>query len=79
MKIISVLLILFGVILTFLGVLPYIFNNPHSAGPYSGPANYWELLLMIAYDSKPWYIIIGVCLLISMISSLLLKRRKLNF
>jgi hypothetical protein len=60
MKLSSVLSMILGIILTFLGILPFIFKYPFSDGPNSGPANIWELILMISYGGKGWYFIIGI-------------------
>jgi len=64
MKILYVLSLFLGVILTFLGVLPFVFSYPFSNGPNSGPSSLWELMLMISYDGKGWYLIIGIALLL---------------
>ncbi|MFD2444766.1 hypothetical protein ACFSO7_12400 [Bacillus sp. CGMCC 1.16607] len=78
MKIFSVLSMILGVVLTFLGTLPFIFKYPHTDSPNSGPANIWELILMISYDGRGWYLIIGIGLLILTVS-LIFKQRNLKF
>lgn len=64
MNILNFLSLLLGVILTFLGVLPFVFSYPFSNGPNSGPSSLWELILMVSYDGKSWYLIIGIALLL---------------
>lgn len=64
MKVFSVILPILGVILSVFGILPFIFNYPHSDSPDSGPSNLWELILMISYDGKGWYLFVGIALLV---------------
>lgn len=64
MKVFSVLFMILGVILTLLGILPFILKYPFNNSPNSGPANIWELILMISYDVKGWYLMIGIGLLL---------------
>lgn len=77
MKIFSVLSMILGVILTFIGILPFVFKYPFSEGPNSGPENIWELILMVSYEGKGWYLIIGIGLLLLTLS-LFFKQRKLK-
>ncbi|MBD8038815.1 hypothetical protein H9635_18890 [Solibacillus sp. A46] len=77
MKIFATISLLFGIIFTFIGVLPFIFSYPFSNGPHSGPSNAWELILMISYDGKGWYLIIGIALLL-VPNFLVFKRKNLN-
>ncbi|RKD24463.1 hypothetical protein BEP19_08735 [Ammoniphilus oxalaticus] len=51
-----------GAIVTLFGLLPFIFAYPYSDGPHSGPSNLWELALMVAYEGKGWYLLIGIAL-----------------
>lgn len=64
MKVFSVILPILGVILSVFGILTFIFNYPHSDSPDSGPSNLWELILMISYDGKGWYLFVGIALLV---------------
>lgn len=75
MKRISVFLLILGVILTFIGILPFIYAYPYSDGPNSGPLNVWELIIMISYDGWGWYLVIGIILFILSIF-LFLKQKK---
>ncbi|MGE7839580.1 hypothetical protein ACQKNX_02195 [Lysinibacillus sp. NPDC093712] len=72
MKKISMLLFISGLFVTFLGLFPFIFAYPFSDSPNSGPSNLWELILMISYEGKGWYLILGIVLLSG---SLITKRR----
>jgi hypothetical protein len=78
MKKISVLLLILGAIGTIIGILPFIFAYPYSDGPNSGPSNVWELILMISYEGKGWYLILGIALLLLSMFSLF-KQRKVRF
>ncbi|MDV6378601.1 hypothetical protein ORD22_10265 [Sporosarcina sp. GW1-11] len=75
MKIIAVLSLFFGVILTIVGMLPFIFPHPVCDGcQNSGPENFWELILMLSYDGKRWYLIGGLAFLL-LVASLLSNYR----
>ncbi|UOE95782.1 hypothetical protein [Alkalihalobacillus sp. LMS39] len=78
MNIFTVLLLFSAGFLTFLGIIPFLFNYPISDGPNSGPANSWELILMISYGGMGWYLLIGLGLFILTVF-LVLKQRKLKF
>lgn len=71
----SGLLMVLVLILMFLGILPFIFTYPFSEGPNSGPSNLWELILMISYEGKEWYLMTGFALLILFAFSLLKLRQ----
>ncbi|MFD0711702.1 hypothetical protein [Paenibacillus sp. GCM10027626] len=64
MKVISVLLLILGTIGVIVGILPFIFDYPYSDGPNSGPSNMWELILMVSYEGKGWYLILGLALVL---------------
>jgi hypothetical protein len=70
MKITSILLLILGVIGTIIGILPFTIGYPYSDGPNSGPSNYWELVLMISYEGRGLYLIIGFALLLISLFSL---------
>lgn len=71
MKLTSIALLILGAIGTIIGIMPLIFNYQISDGPYSGPANTWELILMLAYEGHGLYLIIGLVLLLTSLFSLL--------
>lgn len=78
MKVLSIISLILGTIVTIIGVLPFIFKYPFSNSPNSGPSNLWELILMISYEGKEWYLIGGITLLL--ISFFLtFRQRKLQF
>ena len=65
MRIIATLLLVLGIIVTFIGILPFIFTYPYCNGcANSGPSNFWELILMLSYGGKVWYLLIGITLLL---------------
>lgn len=69
----AILLAILGAISLVFGFIPYLFDYPTSNSPNSGPVNFWEFMIMLAYEG--WYLQIG--LVLSLISSILLyKRRK---
>jgi hypothetical protein len=53
-------------------MVPYVNAFPYSDGPYSGPKNFLELVVMISYDAKGWCLFSGI--FISLFSLLLHKR-----
>jgi hypothetical protein len=64
-KIIATILLVLGIIATFIGILPFIFAYPYCNGcANSGPSSFWELILMLSYDGKVWYLLIGITLLL---------------
>lgn len=77
-KISVLLLLIFGAIGTIIGILPFIFAYPFSDGPNSSPSNKWELILMISYEGKGSYLILGIALLLISIFSLF-KQRKVYY
>lgn len=74
MKKLSMLLLISGLLVTFLGLRPFVFAFPFSDSPYSGPSNLWQLILMISYEGKGWYLILGIALL----STSLITQRKVH-
>lgn len=69
---ISTILLSIGAVLMFIGFIPFVIEYPHSlAGGNSGPSNYWELIVMISYDS--WFLELG---LIIMLMGLFIKNSK---
>lgn len=78
MKVLSVISLSIGAIVTLIGILPIIFYYPFSNSPNSGPANLWELILMISYEGKGWYLIVGITLLL-LSFFLIFRQRKLQF
>jgi hypothetical protein len=74
---ISLLLLILGAIGTIIGILPFIFDYPYSDGSNSGPSNMWELILMVSYEGKVLYLILGIALLL--LSSFTLFKRRQGF
>ncbi len=54
---------LLGAALLILAGIPIFFAYPNSDGPNSGPANTWELVRMISYESSGMFLICGIGLL----------------
>lgn len=78
MKKISILLLFLGTIVTFIGVLPFIFAYPYCNGCVnSGPSNFWELTLMLSYQGQGWYMTIGIVILL-LATLPLFKRKRLQ-
>lgn len=77
MKLDSIILPILGTILSIFGILPFIFNYPHSDSPDSGPSNLWELILMISYDGKGLHLFVGIALLV-LSFFLIFRQRKLQ-
>lgn len=63
MKKFSILLLISGLFVTFIGLFPFIFTFPLSDGPNSGPSNLWQLILIISFEGKEWYLFFGIVLL----------------
>lgn len=76
MKKISMVFLIFGLIITLFGLLPFIFAFPFSNSHDSGPSNLWQLTLMISYEGKGLYLILGIALL--SISLIKLKKNLFN-
>lgn len=76
MELTIVILLIVGGGLTLIGVLPLIFNYPfNDLTPNSGPDNLWELILIISYEGKPLYLIVGVGILLILLL-LIFKNKK---
>lgn len=76
LKILSLVMAVSGVVVTFLGILPFIFAYPYcDYCPNSGPSNLRELILMTSYEGKGWYLVIGIVLLVLSVQ-LFFKQRK---
>jgi hypothetical protein len=63
-KILSILLTVFGLFSTFFGLIPFFVQFPEARGGNSGPANFRELLIYLAYEGKGWYLSIGIIMLL---------------
>lgn len=63
-KNLSSLLTVFGILLTFVGLIPYIVQFPNSDLTASGPRNLWEVIIYFAYDGKSLFLSIGLIMLI---------------
>ncbi|MEH7236680.1 hypothetical protein [Bacillus sp. JJ1562] len=74
-KILNLFLVI-GLLISIFGILPYIFDYPLSEGADSGPRNYWELILMISYEGKGKYLVVGVLLLVLTIPPIFKQRWK---
>ncbi|WP_232697426.1 LPXTG cell wall anchor domain-containing protein [Brevibacillus daliensis] len=76
MKKTSMLSLFLGIIVTFIGILPFIFAYPYCNGcANSGPSNFWELTLMLSYEGQGWYMITGIVLLLLAMLSLFKRKR----
>ncbi|KOY17408.1 hypothetical protein AMS66_06410 [Paenibacillus xylanivorans] len=54
--------LIIGIVFIALGVLPAIFAYPFSDEPNSGPASFWELILIISYEQWILFLIVGLIL-----------------
>lgn len=63
MKTIAILLMVLGGIPTIFGLIPYLAQFPRSK-ENSGPANFWEMLIYLAYDGKGWFLSFGIIVLL---------------
>ena len=63
-KISSILLTVFGVFLTLIGLIPYVVQFPNSDPTASIPKNLWEVLIYFAYDGKRGYLSFGIIILL---------------
>lgn len=75
MKIIEIFIPVIGLLSTIMGSLPFYFAYPFSNDPNSGPANEWELLLMLSYEGQKWYWFVGIVLLLVLGFSYLIQKR----
>lgn len=61
-----------GIVFIALGVLPVIFDHPYNDEPNSGPASFWELILIISYEQWILFLIVG--LILSLFPALKLRK-----
>lgn len=61
-KAIYFLSLIIGIVFIAFGVLPAIFAYPYSDEPNSGPASFWELILIISYEQWILFLIVGLIL-----------------
>ncbi|SEA31568.1 hypothetical protein SAMN03159332_1120 [Paenibacillus sp. 276b] len=64
--------LIIGIIFIALGVIPAIFDYPYSDEPNSGPASFWELILIISYAQWILFLIVG--LILSLFPALKLRK-----
>ncbi|ANB60999.1 LPXTG cell wall anchor domain protein [Anoxybacillus amylolyticus] len=77
MKITKAFMLVVSIFSTIIGSLPLYFAYPFSNGPNSGPANKWELLLMLSYEGQKWYLFVGIVLLLALVFSYFKQKRTL--
>lgn len=68
-------ILVIGLLSTIMGSLPFYFAYPFSNGPNSGPANGWELILMLSYEGQTWYLLGGTVLLLVLGFSYFIQKR----
>lgn len=71
-KAIYFLSLIIGIVFIALGVLPVIFDHPYNDEPNSGPASFWELILIISYEQWILFLIVG--LILSLFPALKLRK-----
>ncbi|MBB4073830.1 hypothetical protein GGR02_001593 [Anoxybacillus voinovskiensis] len=59
-------ILVIGLLSTIMGSLPFYFAYPFSNDPNSGPANGWELILMLSYEGQKWYLLGGIVLFLAL-------------
>ncbi|MEH7385098.1 hypothetical protein V7147_06740, partial [Bacillus sp. JJ1521] len=64
-----------GILISFFGILPFVFDYPFGEGANSGPSNYWDLILMISYEGKGKYLIVGALLLVLTIPAIIKQKK----
>lgn len=64
--------LIIGIVFIALGVLPVIFYHPYNDEPNSGPASFWELILIISYEQWILFLIVG--LILSLFPALKLRK-----
>ncbi|MGE6489634.1 hypothetical protein [Paenisporosarcina sp. NPDC076898] len=52
MKKLAIILLAFATVALTFSLIPFLFDYPYSNSENSGPANYWELIIMMAYERK---------------------------
>ena len=73
MKKLAIILLAFATVALTFSLIPFLLNYPYSNSVNSGPANYWELIIMMAYERK--FLLTGI---IALLAGLILfyKQRK---
>ncbi|SEK25373.1 hypothetical protein SAMN05518856_101270 [Paenibacillus sp. OK003] len=71
-KAIFFLSLIIGIVFIALGVLPVIFDHPYNDEPNSGPASFWEMILIISYEQWILFLIVG--LILSLFPALKLRK-----
>lgn len=71
-KAIYFLSLIIGIVFIALGVLPAVFDHPYNDEPNSGPASFWELILIISYEQWILFLIVG--LILSLFPALKLRK-----
>ncbi|WP_228469278.1 hypothetical protein [Paenibacillus sp. JNUCC31] len=51
-----------GIVFIALGVVPAIVDYPYSDEPNSGPASFWELILILSYEQWVLFLVVGLIL-----------------
>ncbi|MCZ8537609.1 hypothetical protein M9R32_10485 [Paenisporosarcina quisquiliarum] len=52
MKKLMIILLAFATVALTFSLIPFLLNYPYSNSENSGPANFWELINMMAYEHK---------------------------
>lgn len=78
MKIMYTISLVTGIIFISIGSLSFIFDYPYNSEPNSGPANLWELILMISHDGTGWFLLTGVFLIFLFVNFKLKQTVKSN-
>ncbi|MFS0821922.1 hypothetical protein [Bacillus sp. 1P02SD] len=79
MRRILILFLVIGLLISFFGILPFVFDYPFSEEANSGPKNYWELILMISYEGKGKYLVVGILLLLLTTPAIFKQKGKERF
>ena len=58
------LFLIIGIIFIALGVIPAIFDYPYSDEPNSGPASFWELILIMSNEQWILFLVVGLILIL---------------
>lgn len=74
MRKILILFLVIAILISIFGILPFVFEFPFSEGANSGPSNFWELILMISYEGKGKYLVVGILLLILTIPAIIKRK-----
>ena len=68
--------LIIGIVFILLGAIPVYFDYPFSKGPNSGPTNLRDLILIIAHEQWPLFLLFGFIFCLFFVF-LLLKARKI--